>query len=266
MTGRRLEGKVAILTAAGSGIGRACALRFAAEGATVVVNALHAGSVRAVVEEIESAGGICVGTACDVRDSGEVKELVDRAHQRFGRIDILVNNGGARVPVHDIQSLTDDLLHDEFRLTVDATVFAIRAVIPYMISQHNGSIINMASYAAYGGAAGASTLVAYGPAKAAVINLTKVLAVQNGQFGIRVNAVVPAQVATPNALAWLATATGVDGLAAWQAQIPLGRLGQPDEVAAVALFLASDEASFVTGSDYSVDGGLAAQLGAPKLD
>jgi NAD(P)-dependent dehydrogenase (short-subunit alcohol dehydrogenase family) len=265
MTGR-LEGKVAILTAAGSGIGRACAVRFANEGATVVVNALHDSSVQSVIEEIETNGGKSMGTACDLRDSAQVKRLVDEAHERFGRIDILVNNGGARVAAHDIQSLTDDLLHDEFRLTVDATVFAIRAVMPYMITQHGGSIINMASYAAYGGAAGATTLVAYGPAKAAVVNLTRVLAVQNGRFGIRVNSVVPAQVASANALAWLATATGAGGLAAWEAQIPLGRLGQPDEVAAVALFLASDEASFVTGADYTVDGGLAAQLGSPRLD
>ena len=263
---RRLAGKVAIVMAGGSGIGRACALRFAAEGATVVVNAFHSQSVQSVVDEISMSGGKAIGAACDLRDSREVKVLVDKAHERLGHIDILVNNGAARVPVNDIQELTDELLHEEFVLTFDATIYAIRAVVPYMIAQRSGSIINMASYAAYGGAGGGSALVAYGPAKAAVINLTKVLAVQHGPFGIRVNAVVPAQVATPNAIAWLGTATASGGLDAWLAQIPLGRLGQPDEVAAVALFLASDEASFVTGADYTVDGGLAAQLGSPRMN
>jgi NAD(P)-dependent dehydrogenase (short-subunit alcohol dehydrogenase family) len=265
MTGQRLAGKVAIVTAAGSGIGRACALRFAAEGATVVVNALHSQSVQAVIDEIEHKGGDAVGAPCDLRDSREVNRLVDTVHRRFGRIDVLVNNGGARVPAHDVQTLTDDLLHEEFRLTLDATVYAIRAVMPHMITQGGGSIVNMASYAAYGGAGGSGALVAYGPAKAAVINLTKVVAVQTGQFGVRVNAVVPAQVATPTALAWLTGAAGAGGLENWMAQIPLGRLGQADEVAAVALFLASDDSSFVTGAEYTVDGGLSAQLATPKL-
>jgi NAD(P)-dependent dehydrogenase (short-subunit alcohol dehydrogenase family) len=261
----RLADKVAIITAAGSGIGRACALRFAAEGAVVVVNALHQDSVQAVVDTIVAYGGSASGHACDLRDSNQVNLLIDDAQRRFGRIDILVNNAGARVPIHDLEDLTDDLLREEFLVTVDATVYAIRAALPHMKAQGGGSIINTASYAAYGGAAGENSLVAYGPAKAAVINLTKTLAVQYGRFGIRVNALVPAQVSTPNALAWLESVAPGGGLEAWQAQIPLGRLGQPEEVAAVALFLASDEAGFVTGAEYAVDGGLGAQLGAPRM-
>jgi NAD(P)-dependent dehydrogenase (short-subunit alcohol dehydrogenase family) len=258
----RLKGKVAIVTAAGAGIGRACALRFAAEGATVVVNALHADTVQSVVDEIEAAGGRAVGHPCDLSQSSAVDVLVARTQDAFGRIDVLMNNASARAPAHTVQELTDELLRDEFQLTFDATVFAIRAVLPHMIEQRQGSIINTSSYAAYGGAAGPAALVAYGPAKAAIIGLTKVLAVQNGRFGVRVNALVPAQVSSPHALAWLESVGNLD---AWQAQIPLGRLGRPEEVAAVALFLASDESSFVTGAEYSVDGGLGAQLGAPRL-
>jgi meso-butanediol dehydrogenase/(S,S)-butanediol dehydrogenase/diacetyl reductase len=261
----RLDGKVAIVTAAGAGIGRACAVRFAAEGAVVVVNALHEESVRAVVDDIAAAGGRCRGAVADLRDSAEVQRIIDETVATHGTVDILVNNGSARVAAHDVRELTDELIREEFALTFDATVSAIRAVLPHMVAQGRGSIVNTSSYAAYGGTAGPGALVVYGPAKAAVLNLTKVLAVQHGRDGVRVNAIVPAQVATPTAIAWLEGIRERGLLDAWLAQIPLGRLGRPEEVAAVALFLASDEASFVTGAEYTVDGGLAAQLGTPRL-
>jgi NAD(P)-dependent dehydrogenase (short-subunit alcohol dehydrogenase family) len=157
------------------------------------------------------------------------------------------------------------MLREEFSLTVDATVYAIRSVMPHMVAQRSGSIINTASYAARGGSSGRGGMIAYGPAKAAVINLTKVIAMQYAKFGVRVNAVVPAQIATPRAFAWLETLIESNGLQAWQEQIPLGRLGSPEEVASVVLFLASDESSFVTGAEYAVDGGLGALLAAPRL-
>ena len=264
-SGGRLEGKVALVTAAGAGIGRACAVRMAADGASVVVNALHDESVQSVVDEIVADGGHARGIACDLRDSSQVNSLVAETHSTFGRIDVLVNNGGARVPISDVRDLTDELLRDEFSLTFDATVYAIRAAVPHMIEQRSGSIINTASYGAYGGSTGGFCLVAYGPAKAAVISLTKVLAVQLGEHGIRVNAVVPATTATPSALAFLDALASRGGAEAWQSQIPLCRLGRPAEIAAVMAFLASDDASFVTGVEYSVDGGMSAQLGSPRL-
>lgn len=260
MSSDRLIDKVAVVTAAGSGIGRACAIRFAAEGAAVVVNSLHDDPLARVVAEIEAAGGKCRGIRGDLTDSDFNDSLMASAVETFGQIDILVNNGAARVPAHDIGELTNDYLAAEFALTFDATVFAVRAALPYMIERNGGSIVNMSSYAAYGGATGSAALIAYGAAKAAVMNLTRTLAVQNGQYGIRVNSVVPAQIASPFARQWLETAAK-GGLEAWQRQIPLRRLGEPEEIAAVALFLASDEASFVTGADYTVDGGLVAQLG-----
>jgi meso-butanediol dehydrogenase/(S,S)-butanediol dehydrogenase/diacetyl reductase len=266
MSGDRLEGKVAIVTAAGSGIGRATALRLATEGATVVVNSLRDDSVHAVCDEITARGGQCRGVPCDLRDSRAVDALVQDTCDAFGRVDVLVNNASARVSVGDLEDLTDDLLREEFSLTLDATLYAMRSVMPHMVAQRRGSIVNTASYAAYGGATGTGGMIAYGPAKAAVINLTKVIAMQYARHGVRVNAVVPAQIATPRAFEWLATLMESDGLGAWQEQIPLGRLGTPEEVASVVLFLASDESSFVTGAEYAVDGGLGALLAAPRLE
>lgn len=264
-TTRRFAGKVAVVTAAGAGIGRASAIRLADEGAEVVVNALHDDSAQAVVDEILSRGGSARAMALDIGDSAQVAVLVEKTHHDLGRIDVLVNNGGARVDVTDIRTLTDELLREEFRLTFDATVYAIRSVAPHMMAQGSGSIVNTSSYGAYGGSPGGYCLVAYGPAKAAVISLTKVLAVQLGPFGIRVNAVVPATTETPSALAFLDALQQRGGRDAWQAQIPVQRLGRPDEIAAVIAFLASDDASFVTGGEYAADGGLSAQLGSPRL-
>lgn len=261
----RLAGKCAFLAAAGSGMGGATAKRFAREGASVAVNALHADSAGAVVDEIADAGGSAFAVPGDLTESTTVDRLVASALERFGRLDVLVNFGGARVPATAAETTTDTQWRDEFALSADATFFAIRAVLPSMIERRQGSIINVASSAAFGGAGGGHAMVAYGAAKAAVVNLTRILAVNYGQHGIRVNAVAPATVETPHTLGFLRSLTDRGGREAWQQQIPLRRIGQPDDVANLILFLASDEASYITGGVYPVDGGISAQLGSPRL-
>lgn len=261
----RLAGKAAFLAAAGSGMGRATALRFGREGARVAVNALHEASARAVVDEVTAAGGQAIAVPGDLTDSSAVDRMVARSLDAFGELDVLVNCAGARVPATAAEQTTDDQWHGEFALSADATFFAIRAVLPHMIERHRGSIVNVTSSAAFGGAGGGHAMVAYGAAKAAVVNLTRILAVNYGQHGIRVNAVAPATVETPHTLGFLKSLDDRGGREAWQQQIPLRRIGQPDDVANLILFLASDEAGYITGGIYPVDGGISAQLGSPRL-
>ncbi|MEO8697830.1 MAG: SDR family oxidoreductase [Acidimicrobiales bacterium] len=261
----RLAQKVAFVAAAGSGIGRATALRFAREGASVAVNALHDNTTQAVVDEIVASGGSASAHPGDLTDSARVDALMLAAGEQWGRLDVLVNCGGARVPAFAVETTTDEQWHDEFALSVDATFYAIRAALRYMTAQRGGSIVNIISPAAFGGAGGGHAMVGYGAAKAAVDNLTRILAVNYGQYNIRVNAVAPATVETPHTLEFLRTLDERGGREAWQQQIPLRRIGQPDDIANAVLFLASDEAAYVTGATYCVDGGVSAQLGSPRL-
>jgi meso-butanediol dehydrogenase/(S,S)-butanediol dehydrogenase/diacetyl reductase len=260
-----LPGKVAFVAAGGSGIGRATALRFADEGACVAVNARHDDTTQAVVDEITSAGGTASAHPGDLTDSAAVDAMIAAVHHRWGRLDVLVNCGGARVPTFAVETTTDEQWHDEFALSVDGTFYAIRAALRIMVEQRTGSIVNIISPAAFGGAGGGHAMVGYGAAKAAVDNLTRIVAVNYGQYGIRVNAVAPATVETPHTIEFLRTLDERGGRDAWQQQIPLRRIGRPDDVANVVLFLASDEAAYVTGATYCVDGGVSAQLGSPRL-
>jgi meso-butanediol dehydrogenase/(S,S)-butanediol dehydrogenase/diacetyl reductase len=254
----RLAGKVAIVTGAGSGIGRAVALRFAAEGAKLVVNDLVADAAQRVAKEIEAAGGTALPFPGDVGDSSQVDALVRAATARFGRLDVLVNNAAAVLP-GPVEALSDADWRRTQAVTLDGVFFGIRAALPVMAAQGGGSIINVSSGAAVAGEPG---LGAYGAAKAAVVNLTKTAAVENAARGVRVNCILPGPIETPPLLAAV-EATG--GRAGWERQIPCGRLGKPEEMAAVALFLASDEASYVHGAAIIADGGVAARTNSPRF-
>jgi len=254
----RLAGKVAIVTGAGSGIGRAVALRFAAEGAKVVVNDLVADAAGRVAKEIEAAGGAALPFPGDVADSAQVEALVRAATSRFGRLDVLVNNAAAVLP-GPLESIADADWRRTQAVTLDGVFYGIRAALPVMAAQGGGSIINVSSGAAVAGEPG---LAAYGAAKAAVVNLTKTAAVENAARGVRVNCILPGPIETPPLLAAV-EATG--GRAGWERQIPCGRLGKPEEMAAVALFLASDEASYVHGAAIIADGGVAARTNSPRF-
>jgi meso-butanediol dehydrogenase/(S,S)-butanediol dehydrogenase/diacetyl reductase len=254
----RLAGKVALVTGAGSGIGRAIALRFAAEGARVVVNDLVADAAQRVVKEIEAAGGTALPFPGDVADPRQVEAAVRLASSRFGRLDVLVNNAAAVVP-GAVESLSDADWRRTQSVTLDGVFYGMRAALPVMAAQRSGAIINISSGAAIAGEPG---LGAYGAAKAAIVNLTQTAAVENAGRGVRINTILPGPIETPPLLAAV-EATG--GRAGWERQIPCGRLGRPEEMAAVALFLASDEASYVHGAAIVADGGVAARTNSPRF-
>jgi meso-butanediol dehydrogenase/(S,S)-butanediol dehydrogenase/diacetyl reductase len=254
----RLRGKVALVTGAGSGIGRAIALRFAAEGAAVVVNDLVADSAQRVVKEIEAADGRGRPFPADVSDSRQVEAAVRFAIAQFGRLDVLVNNAAAVVP-GAVESLSDADWRRTQSVTLDGVFYGMRAALPVMAAQGSGAIINISSGAAVAGEPG---LGAYGAAKAAIVNLTKTAAVENAARGVRINTILPGPIETPPLLAAV-DATG--GRAGWERQIPCGRLGRPEEMAAVALFLASDDASYVHGAAIIADGGVAARTNSPRF-
>ena len=256
----RLEGKVAVITGAASGIGRATALRFAAEGAAVVVGDLSADGAAAVAAEIAAQGGRSAARQVDVAVSAQVDALVEEAVGRFGRIDILMNNAAAPHGA-PVSATTDADWRRVMSVTLDGVFYGVRAALLRMTAQGSGSILNISSGAGLGGEV---MLGAYGAAKAAVINLTKTAAVENAAFGVRVNCICPGPIATPPLGAWLGAIPG--GVEAFSKQIPAKRIGQPEEIAAVATFLASDEASYVTGAVVVADGGVNARTGTPRFD
>lgn len=258
--GDRLAGKVAVVTAAGSGIGRACVRRFAAEGAKVVVSDLRGDAAAAVAKEITDAGGTAHAVATDCGKRAEVEALVAEAVARFGRLDVMVNNAASPL-FGTVADMGDDVWRGVMAVTLDGTFYGMRAAIQVMRKQGGGSIVNTSSGAGLGGVAG---LGAYGAAKAAVINLTKTAAIENAAKKIRVNAICPGSIETPPLKMFVDSLPG--GRPAFERSIPMRRIGQPEEMAAVALFLASDESSYVTGSVLVADGGVTAALGAPLVD
>ena len=248
------------MTAAGQGIGRACALRLAEEGAQVVVNDIRGEAAAAVAAEITAAGGRATSVAADAANAEQVNAMVADAAATFGGLHVLMNNAAAPL-VATIDTITDEVWRTVFAATLDSALFSMRAVIPIMVKQGGGSIINTASAAGFGGV---PALGAYGAAKAALINLTKTVAVENAARGIRANAICPGSIETPPFMEFVKMVPG--GKKWFERQIPMKRIGQPEEIAHVALFLASDESSYVTASVIAADGGVLGTLGPPPQD
>jgi NAD(P)-dependent dehydrogenase (short-subunit alcohol dehydrogenase family) len=251
----RLKGKVAIVTGAGTGIGRAIALRFAGEGAAVVLNGRREAPLRQVAAQLQSGGARCLAVGGDVTRPGDVDRLVAGTLQAFGRVDVLVNNAGAMIT----RTTAGDCPDDDWARTFDANLTSVfrcaRGALPALIDAR-GCIVNVASVA---GLKGSPSLAAYAAAKAAVVNLTRTMALENAPHGVRVNAVCPGYVETDLNRDFLARLRQAGGYAELVARHPLG-LGRPDDVAASALYLASDDARWVTGVALPVDGGLMAGL------
>jgi NAD(P)-dependent dehydrogenase (short-subunit alcohol dehydrogenase family) len=255
---QRLKDKIAIITGAGRGIGRACAKRYAAEGAIVVVNDIEEENVHAVVKAIIDAGGRAVAHTADVTDPDEVQAMVDRTVSEFDRLDVLFANAGGSMP-----KPTHLTSVDEYRriiaLNQDAVFYGIHAALPVMMRQKSGLFLTTASGA---GQNGVADLAAYGAAKAAVINLMRVIAIEYGGMGIRACSISPGPMGTELMHSYLETMEG--GAAAFGAQVPSGRLGTPEDIAVAAAFLATDEAFFINGVMLPVDGAVSALLASPR--
>lgn len=253
----RLEGRSAIVTAAGQGIGRATALAFALAGAKVVINDIEPERLAETAEMIRSRGGAVRPVAGDATTRELNERLVDEAVTEHGGLDCIdLVVGGAR-PVPTLE-VSDEDYRETIRLNLDSAWFAVQAALPIMCRQGRGSIIGTASGAGLGSVMG---LAAYGAAKAGVISLMRSLAHEFGGQGIRANAISPGPMATPTLLSVLEELPS--GVAGFEEQLPLRRLGTPEEIAETAVFLASDESRYLSGAVIPVDGAIQSTLFAP---
>ena len=254
MSGPRLEDKVCLITGAGSGIGRSSALLFAKEGARVAVADLDAGSAAANVTQIESAGGQAAAFTVDVTSEAHCAALAAAVAGRYGRIDVLFNNAGI-AGVGTVHETSLDLWEAVMAVNVRGVFLVSKYVVPLMINQGSGSIINMSSCIAEIGLADRAS---YAASKGAVLALSRQMQADYARHGIRVNALLPGTIHTPFVDRYLADhyADPEAGLASIRKRQLMGELGTPEEVAQAALFLASDESSFVLGSGLFVDGGV----------
>ena len=255
MRAGRLNGKSAVITGAGNGIGRATAIQFADEGARLVINDIDKRSLAAVAETLRSAGADIVEVVGNVADPADAQAMISAAISHYGVIDILVANAG----VIPLGTITDTAPEDWDRvMDVDARgmFLTCKYAITEMARQGSGSIICLSSIS---GMAGQRGQAAYGPAKFVATGLTRHLAVEWAQHGIRVNAVAPGTIETEAVRQVVKTADGRRYVDLIREQHPMKRLGQPAEVAQAIVFLASDDASFITGEVLAVDGGYLAQ-------
>jgi len=244
----RLADRVAVVTGAGSGIGLATVRRFASEGARVVAVDLDEASGRAAADEV---GGVFVH--CDVSSEPAVEALFAQVSEQFGRVDIAFNNAGISPPDDDSILVTGlDAWERVLRVNTTSVYLCCKFAIPMMQAQGKGSIINTASFVALMGAA--TSQIAYTASKGGVLAMTRELGVQFAREGIRVNALCPGPVATP--LLMELFAKDPERAARRLVHVPMGRFAEPEEIAATVAFLASDDASFITASNFLVDGGL----------
>ena len=243
----RLRGRSALVTGAGSGIGRAIALRFAEEGARVAVNDLRLETARETVAKLPASGPPGRALAGDVSDSEQVRAMFAELDEHFAHLDILVNNAGSEDGIRDTLGLSDEAWDQMLGVHLSGTFYCTRAAIARMAKAEGGSIVNISSVAALMGGG----MVHYSAAKAGVLGLTRAVAADVGRLRIRVNAICPGYVDTP-----MTQVAGPRGLERAVSRTPLGRAGEPADIASTAVFLASDEGSFFTGQWLSPNGGM----------
>lgn len=251
----RLAGKVAIVTGATSGIGKATALLMASEGAKVVVAGLTTESAEETVHEIQEAGGEAIAIQADVSQPDQVKSMVDTAVERFGQVDVAFNNAGISGPTATTADYDPEAWNMVIAVNLTGVFLCMKYQLEQMLKQGSGSIINCSSIL---GTVGFESSSAYVAAKHGVIGLTRTAALENARKGIRVNAVCPGFIDTAM-IDSSASQAEMDFKAALAEMEPMGRLGTSEEVAESVVWLASDAASFVTGTSLFVDGGYVAQ-------
>jgi 3-oxoacyl-[acyl-carrier protein] reductase len=248
----RLQGQVAAITGAGSGIGRASAVAFAQEGACVVAADLDAASAQDTASQIQSTGGSAAAFTVDVTNLDQVDGMIRHAVDRFGRLDVLFNNAGVPQSFTPFEETTDELFDRIIDANVRGVFYGCRAAIPRMKSQGGGVILNTASTAGIRGRPG---LAVYNASKAAVISLTKTLALELAPHHIRVVSICPVATDTPMLPKFIGPGDEAEARKRFIATIPLGRLNRPEDIARAAVFLASSDADMVTGTAFEVDGG-----------
>lgn len=253
---RRLEGRVAIITGGGGAIGGATARRFAAEGASIVVADRDEAAASAIARDIDDSGGHAMAVQVDVTSDESVRSLVESAVRAHGRIDVLFCCAGLLVSGSVVDTSLDDW-HRSLAVNLTGPFLASKHVLPVMIAQGSGSIIHMGSTA---GVVGEAAIAAYCASKGGVVMLARQTAIDVARHGVRVNVVCPGWIDTPFNDPAIEAGGGPETLAPFlDVMVPIGRQGQPEEVADVVAFLASDDARLMTGSVVMVDGGLTAQ-------
>ena len=251
----KLDGKVALITGSGSGIGRETAILFAKEGAKIVVGDYVPAGGNQTVEMIKGAGGEASFIEVDVSKSDQIQRMVKTAIDKYGRIDILYNNAGIQGPIAPVA----DIPEEEWFKTLDTNVNSVfrcsKYTIPHMINQGGGVIISTSSTM---GLAGKATIAPYALSKAGIISLTRTMATEYGPFNIRVNCICPGVIDTPMG--------GPSGEVMDLNGVPLRKVGIPQDIAKAALFLASDDSQYVTGISLVVDGGWVSEVVFPYKD
>lgn len=248
----RLAGKVAVVTGAASGIGRVSAERFAAEGARVVVADLNESGAEEVAAAIAESGGEATHVRCDVTRGDDAEAMIEAAVGRYGRLDVLFANAGYTNPPHPVEETTEAEMDRALAVNVKGVFLCSRAAVPVMREGGGGSIVVTASVMGIRTRPG---FTAYASSKAAAIHLARTLALELAEDGIRVNCLAPVATDTPMLNTFVGERDPEEGRAAFISSIPLGRLAQPADVSSAALYLASDEAAYITGVVLPVDGG-----------
>jgi NAD(P)-dependent dehydrogenase (short-subunit alcohol dehydrogenase family) len=256
----RLEGKVALITGGASGMGKVASSMFAAEGARVVLTDVSDEAGEAVATAIQGAGGQAAFVHADISKEADAKAMVEAAVSRFGRLDVLYNNAGIMLGTDGSVDTTDESVWDKtLAINVKGVAFGCKYGVPAMIASGGGSIINVASFVAWMGAATSQT--AYTASKGAVLAMTREIAVEYARKGVRCNALCPGPIDTPLLAELLSDPARRQRRFV---HIPMGRLGQAEELAKAALFLASDDSSYMTGASLIVDGGITAAYVTPE--